>query len=37
MANCASSPAHYFNVQDLEIADAFNAIARQINQLRLTQ
>lgn len=37
MANCASSPAHYFNVQGLEIADAFSAIARQINQLRLTQ
>ncbi len=37
MANCASSPSHYFNVEGLEIADAFNAIARQINQLRLTQ
>ena len=37
MANCASSPSHYFNVQGLEIGDAFSAIARQINQLRLTQ
>lgn len=37
MANCASSPSHYFNVDGVEIADAFDAIARQINQLRLTQ
>jgi hypothetical protein len=37
MRTCASSPSHYFNVEGLEIADAFDAIARQINQLRLTQ
>ncbi len=37
MANCASSPSHYFNVTGLEISDAFSAIANQINQLRLTQ
>ncbi|MFP7569996.1 pilus assembly protein TadG-related protein [Marivita sp. S2033] len=37
MRNCASSPAHYFPVEGLEISDAFKAIARTINQLRLTQ
>lgn len=37
MRDCASSPAHYFPVEGLEISDAFRAIARTINQLRLTQ
>ncbi len=37
MRNCASSPSHYFDVQGVEISDAFSAIANQINQLRLTQ
>lgn len=37
MRNCASSPSHYFDVEGIEISDAFDAIARQINQLRLTQ
>lgn len=37
MRDCASSPAHYFPVEGLEISDAFNSIARTINQLRLTQ
>ncbi|MBB3992961.1 Flp pilus assembly protein TadG [Sulfitobacter undariae] len=37
MQNCASSPSHFFRVDGLEIADAFKSIARQINQLRLTQ
>ncbi len=37
MRNCASSPSHYFDVDGLEISDAFVAIASQINQLRLTQ
>ncbi|MDP4989686.1 MAG: hypothetical protein NWQ37_00535, partial [Marivita lacus] len=37
MRDCASSPAHYFPVDGLEISDAFKAIARTINQLRLTQ
>jgi Flp pilus assembly protein TadG len=37
MRDCASSPAHYFPVEGLEISDAFQAIARTINQLRLTQ
>lgn len=37
MQSCASSPSHFFRVEGLEIEDAFGAIARQINQLRLTQ
>ena len=36
MRNCASSPSHFFRVEGVEIKDAFTAIARQINQLRLT-
>jgi hypothetical protein len=35
--NCASSPAHYFNAQGLDIQTAFRAIASNISQLRLTQ
>ena len=37
MRECASSPSHYFDVEGLQIKDAFQSIARQINQLRLTQ
>lgn len=37
MENCASSPSHFFRVEGVEIEDAFEAIARQLNQLRLTQ
>ncbi|MBV2360314.1 hypothetical protein KUH32_11045 [Thalassococcus sp. CAU 1522] len=37
MRDCASSPAHYFPVEGIEIADAFTSIARTINRLRLTQ
>ncbi|MEP1766234.1 MAG: pilus assembly protein TadG-related protein [Sulfitobacter sp.] len=37
MESCASSPSHFFRVEGVEIKDAFKAIARQINQLRLTQ
>jgi Flp pilus assembly protein TadG len=37
MRNCASSPSHFFRVEGVEITEAFRAIARQINQLRLTQ
>lgn len=37
MRDCASSPSHFFRVEGIEIRDAFQAIARQINQLRLTQ
>jgi Flp pilus assembly protein TadG len=36
MENCASSPSHFFRVEGVEIGEAFEAIARQINQLRLT-
>ncbi|MCM2560774.1 pilus assembly protein TadG-related protein [Lutimaribacter sp. EGI FJ00015] len=37
MRDCASSPSHFFRVEGIEIREAFEAIARQINQLRLTQ
>ncbi|MCF6232100.1 MAG: pilus assembly protein [Rhodobacteraceae bacterium] len=37
LANCASSPSHFFDVDGLEIADAFAAIASSIRKLRLTQ
>ncbi|MBT0958796.1 hypothetical protein IV417_15510 [Alphaproteobacteria bacterium KMM 3653] len=37
MESCASSSSHFYKVEGLEIQTAFNAIARQINQLRLTQ
>jgi len=37
MRDCASSPSHFFRVDGVEITEAFESIARQINQLRLTQ
>ena len=37
MQNCASSPSHAFRVEGIDIVEAFEAIAKQINQLRLTQ
>ena len=37
IAQCASSPAHYFNAAGLEISTAFNTIANNITQLKLTQ
>lgn len=37
MRKCASTPSHFFRVEGVEIKEAFSAIARQINQLRLTQ
>lgn len=37
MRNCASSPSHFFRVEGAAIEDAFYAIGRTINQLRLTQ
>lgn len=37
MRECASSPSHFFRVEGIEITEAFSSIARQINQLRLTQ
>ncbi len=35
MQACASSPAHYFDVDGADLSDAFAAIARQISALRL--
>nr|WP_319947717.1 TadE/TadG family type IV pilus assembly protein [uncultured Shimia sp.] len=37
LKDCASSASHYFDVDGLEIRDAFAAIASSIRQLRLTQ
>ena len=37
LKSCASSDSHYFDVDGLEIQDAFSAIASSIRQLRLTQ
>ena len=37
MRDCAFTPSHYFDVDGVEISEAFSAIARSINQLRLTQ
>ncbi|MDJ0827253.1 MAG: Tad domain-containing protein [Rhodobacter sp.] len=37
LASCASSPSHYYDVDNLDIADAFQSIASTINQLRLIQ
>lgn len=38
LLDCASSPSHFFNVQGGEaLGNAFEAIAHQITQLRLTQ
>lgn len=37
LEDCASSVSHYFDVDGLEITDAFSAIASSIRQLRLTQ
>lgn len=37
MKYCASSPSHFFHVQGDGIDDAFDTVARQINNLRLIQ
>jgi len=37
LKDCASSPSHFFDVDGLEISDAFSSIASSIRQLRLTQ
>ena len=37
LKDCASSDAHYFDVQGLAITDAFASIASSIRKLRLTQ
>ncbi len=37
MRHCASTAAHYYDVEGVEISEAFASIARSINQLRLIQ
>ena len=37
LERCASSPSHYFDVDGLEIEEAFDSIAASIRKLRLTQ
>ncbi len=37
MRECASSPSHFFDTNGAGISDVFQAIAGQINELRLTQ
>jgi len=37
MQYCATSAAHYYDVEGIEISDAFRSIARAINRLRLIQ
>lgn len=37
LENCASSDAHYFDVDGIEISDAFTSIAASISKLRLVQ
>lgn len=37
LRDCASSDSHFFDVNGLEIADAFSSIASSIRKLRLTQ
>jgi hypothetical protein len=37
MRYCASSDAHYYDVDGIDISNAFSSIARTINQLRLIQ
>lgn len=37
MRNCATSLAFFYDVEGVEISSAFKSIARQINELRLTE
>ncbi|WP_417267303.1 pilus assembly protein TadG-related protein [Celeribacter baekdonensis] len=37
LISCASSPSHYYDVDGLEIADAFAAIATKVTELRLVE
>jgi hypothetical protein len=37
LEKCASSDGHYFDVEGVEISDAFASIASSISKLRLTQ
>ena len=36
LSDCATSPSHFFDVDGIEISNAFSAIATQINNLKLT-
>lgn len=36
LLDCATSPGHFFDVDGLEISEAFQTIARKISELRLT-
>lgn len=37
MLDCATSPAQFYNVENLDIASAFSAIAADLNQLRISR
>lgn len=37
LQDCASKPGNHFDVEGTQISDAFDAIAAQISQLRLTE
>lgn len=37
LKSCASSDAHYYDVDGLELSDAFSAIATKVTELRLTE
>jgi hypothetical protein len=37
MRNCASRPENYYEVEDMDIAAAFSAIAADLNTLRLSR
>lgn len=37
MSNCASSPAHFYDVKGLDIGAAFQSIAMSIQKIKLTQ
>ncbi len=37
MQNCASSPSHFYNVEDLDVAAAFENIAQSLTELQLVQ
>ena len=36
LADCASSPSHFFNAAGTQISEVFAAIASDITQLKLT-
>ena len=37
LSHCATTAAHFFRVEGVEISEAFSSIAAQINSLRLIQ